>query len=74
VIWGGRALGSKENFKKYLEPIADKLGAAVGASRVAVDAGYCPNDWQVGRHQRQRPHDSDGEATRRDEGSSAVAG
>jgi len=49
IISGGRALGSAEKFREVILPVADRLGAAVGASRAAVDAGYAPNDWQVGQ-------------------------
>lgn len=49
IVSGGRAIANRENFGTYIEPVADKLGAAIGASRAAVDAGYAPNDWQVGQ-------------------------
>ena len=49
IISGGRGMGNGENFTKYIEPVADRLGAAMGASRAAVDAEFVPNDWQVGQ-------------------------
>jgi electron transfer flavoprotein alpha subunit len=49
IISGGRAMQNADNFKTYIEPVADRLNAAMGASRAAVDAGYAPNDWQVGQ-------------------------
>jgi electron transfer flavoprotein alpha subunit len=52
IVSGGRELGSGENYTKVLKPLADKLNAALGASRVAVDAGFVPNDYQVGQTAR----------------------
>jgi electron transfer flavoprotein alpha subunit len=49
IVSGGRAMANSENFKTYIEPVANRLNAAMGASRAAVDAGYAPNDWQVGQ-------------------------
>jgi electron transfer flavoprotein alpha subunit len=49
IVSGGRAMANAENFKTYIEPVANRLNAAMGASRAAVDAGYAPNDWQVGQ-------------------------